>query len=90
MRKRCLLEKESFLLPESHFREITDQIRDLGVDTALLYADCDIDASLPSEGALGLTYAGFRRLLIETKRLSQEPALGWLIGRRLSSGCTGY
>ena len=83
------LENTSFLFPEAYFQEFTALLRELNVDVAKLCAYCNIDSDAISMGSLRLSYIEFRRLLVEAKRISQEQAIGLLIGRRLARGTHG-
>ena len=80
-------------LPIYYLHQIAEQISDMGVDTREWLARSHLRENRLSDVSATLPFSTFRRLVLEALALTKEPALGLLVGSRLSlntHGILGY
>ncbi len=80
-------------LPNHYIQQIADQLQLLGVDRDAWLAASGVAANLIDDRQAMLTFDQFKALIIQAIRLSDEPALGLLVGNSLqisSHGMLGY
>jgi AraC-like DNA-binding protein len=82
-----------FTLPVHYLRQIASQLHGMGVDVAQLLALVGLDEARLNDPKVEISYATFHRLVRDGLEISQEPALGLLVGERLlanTHGVLGY
>jgi AraC-like DNA-binding protein len=82
-----------FTLPTQYIRQIADQINDMGISVPDWLAQSQLSATRLNDDLIELDFATLRQLLLSALSMTQEPALGLLIGERLlvnSHGILGY
>ena len=75
--------------PGYYLRQLTELVRSGGGDTDAWLARAGLSPSSLDETAVGFSLAGFQTFVLEAVRLSQEPALGLLLGSRLLGNTHG-
>jgi AraC-like DNA-binding protein len=84
---------EGFTLPAIYLRQIAEQIRNMGADVGHWLGLSQLSEAQLNDPALSVSYATFERLVLDSLRLTREPALGLLVGERLlasTHGIVGY
>jgi AraC-like DNA-binding protein len=76
-------------LPGLYLRHVADQVRSMGGDVDGWLASGGLGAGRLQDPALELTFASFRRLLLEAVAVTREPALGLFVGERLGAASHG-
>ncbi|MES9969992.1 MAG: AraC family transcriptional regulator [Candidatus Thiodiazotropha sp.] len=82
-----------FTLPMQYIRQIADLLADMGVDLEQWLEPAGLNETVLADMNWILTYEQFQRLIFEAIRMSNEPALGLLVGERLritSHGMLGF
>jgi AraC-like DNA-binding protein len=76
-----------------YVRQIAEQVRSLGADVSAWLAESGLTEAQLADPALAIPYEVFERLLLTALRVTNEPALGLLVGERLlasTHGMVGY
>ncbi|MCC6647636.1 MAG: AraC family transcriptional regulator [Polyangiaceae bacterium] len=84
---------ESFALPALYVRHIAAQLRAMGADVERWLRQSGLDERRLSDPGFSLRHATFHRLVVDSLAVSGEPAMGLLVGRRLTAsahGMVGY
>ncbi len=81
--------KDGFVLPILYLRQIADLVRELGADVGEWLARGGLSERRLEEPSIDLSLETFRRLVVDARAVTGEPALGLLIGRRLSVATHG-
>ncbi len=87
------MQSHDFTLPVHYLRQIASQLRGMGVDVPHWLALSQLDEARLNDPTLVISYPVFEHLIRNGIELSQEPAIGLLIGQRLlvnSHGVLGY
>ncbi len=82
-----------FTLPIQYARQIADLVQGMGVDMERWLARSDLTPESLKDDSLILPYPVFHRLTVAALEMTQEPALGLLVGERLrttSHGMLGF
>ena len=80
-------------MPVHYLRQIAEQVRTMGGDVAAWLAHAGLDERELSEGSPAVSEPVFRELVTNALEMTNEPALGLLVGERLvasSHGILGY
>lgn len=80
-------------LPIYYLHQVAEKISDMGVDLHEWLARSQLQKSQLDDVKHTLTFSTFRQLILDALSMTQEPALGLLIGRRLllnTHGVLGY
>lgn len=83
----------AFTLPVHYIRHLAVQLRGMGVDVERWLAASGLTPAALDDAALSVPHAVFHRLVVDALAMSNEPALGLLVGQRLlasSHGILGY
>jgi AraC-like DNA-binding protein len=87
------MDDPGFTLLVQYVRQIADQLGSMGVDVDRWLARSDLSREQIDGPSLALPYPTFHSLALDALSMSNEPALGLLIGARLlanSHGMVGY
>ncbi len=87
------MDDPGFTLLVQYVRQIADQLGSMGVDVDRWLARSQLSRAQIDGPSLALAYPTFRSLALDAVSMSNEPALGLLIGARLlanSHGMVGY
>lgn len=82
-----------FPLPMYYIHQIAEQINSMGGDVQAWLARNHLQEKQLTDPTLTLSFATFRQLILDAMHMTQEPALGLLIGERLllnTHGILGY
>jgi AraC-like DNA-binding protein len=82
-----------FTLPMQYVRQIADLLVDMEVDLGQWLDRAELNETVLSDMNWDLSYEQFHRLITEAIKISNEPALGLLVGERLritSHGMLGF
>jgi AraC-like DNA-binding protein len=82
-----------FTLPVHYVRLIAELVAGMGIDVPHWLAQAGLTEADLADSTRGLSYQAFHRLMSEGLRISDEPALGLLVGERLrinTHGMLGY
>ncbi len=80
-------------LPVYYLRQVAQTISDMGVDVHAWLARSGLQESQLDDANQALTFATFRTLVLDALSMTQEPALGLLVGSHLrlnTHGVLGY
>lgn len=80
-------------MPLYYLHQIAEQISSMGVDTHVWLQQNQLHKQHLQEASQTLSLATFRQLIVDAISMSQEPALGLLVGERLrlnTHGILGY
>ena len=80
-------------LPLLYVRHLVQQVRRGGVDVGRWLAQLGLDEARLGDPSLTISYPEFERIALTAQRVTNEPALGLLVGERLlasSHGIVGY
>lgn len=83
----------NFPLPMYYVHQIAEQINSMGGDVNVWLAHNHLQENQLTDPALTLPFSTFRQLILDALQITQEPALGLLIGERLllnTHGILGY
>ncbi|CAD5106212.1 putative HTH-type transcriptional regulator [Pseudomonas carbonaria] len=72
-----------FLLPVQYLRQIAEQLRAMGTDPAAWLARCEVEPRQLDDPDYQPGFALFSQLIEHALALTEEPALGLLVGERL-------
>ena len=84
---------EEFTLPAYYLRQIANQIESTGADVAHWLEQSRLSEAQLDKAALNVPFPVFRQLILDALAITQEPALGLLLGERLlvnTHGILGY
>jgi len=87
------MQASDFTLPVNYIRQIAELIRSMGVDVPGWLARSSLNEAELDDASLRVPYPVFRQLLLDALAITQQPALGLLIGERLlvnNHGILGY
>lgn len=87
------MQVEEFTLPEYYLRQIASQIESTGADARRWLARSRLSEAQLDDAALNVPFPVFRQLILDALDITQEPALGLLLGERLlvnTHGILGY
>ncbi len=76
-------------LPGYYIRQMADLVRGRGADIQPWLAEAGLGEARLDEAVVTFSFPVFRRFLLESMTLSQEPALGLLLGARLLGNTHG-
>ena len=81
--------KEDFLLPVLYIRHIAEQLREMGADIERWLAMSQLSEARLSSPTFKLDSPGFDALVRNAMTMTREPALGLLVGQRLTVASHG-
>ena len=84
---------EKFTLPAYYLRQIANQIESTGADVRRWLEQSQLRETQLKDAALNVPFSVFRQLIVDALAITQEPALGLLLGERLlvnAHGILGY
>ena len=84
---------QDFTLPVHYVRLIADLLAGMGTDVSAWLAEADLTEADLADPSRGLGFETFHSLMAAGLRITQEPALGLLVGERLrinTHGMLGY
>ncbi len=87
------MQVEEFTLPVYYLRQIANQIESTGADAKRWLAQSRLSEAQLENAALNVPFPVFRQLILDALAITQEPALGLLLGERLlvnTHGILGY
>lgn len=87
------MQSPSVKIPIYYLHQVAETIGDMGVDLHAWLARSQLQISQLDDAKNTLSFATFRQLILDALSMTQEPALGLLIGRRLllnNHGVLGY
>ncbi len=87
------MDEQAFRLPVLYLRHIAQQIGQMGVDAGSWLAGSKLSERDLSDASFAVAYPTFERMVLDALSLTDEPALGLLVGERLvanSHGIVGY
>ena len=87
------MQVDEFTLPVFYLRQIANQIEGAGADVGRWLAQSGLREAQLEDAALNVPFSVFRQLVLDALAITQEPALGLLLGERLpvnTHGMLGY
>lgn len=84
---------QDFTLPIHYIRLIAEQVTQMGIDTPTWLATADLSEADLADASRSISYPVFHRLMSEGLRITNEPAMGLLVGERMrinTHGMLGY
>ncbi|HEY8027085.1 MAG TPA: AraC family transcriptional regulator [Burkholderiaceae bacterium] len=87
------MQLKDFPLPVFYLRQVAAQIHHIGADVGGWLASVKLTESQLDDPSLIIPYTVLRRLIVDAMRITNEPALGLLVGDRLAAnthGILGY
>ena len=87
------MQVEEITLPAHYLRQIANQIESTGADARRWLAQSRLSEAQLDDAALNVPFPVFRQLILDALDITQEPALGLLLGERLlvnTHGILGY
>jgi hypothetical protein len=82
-----------FTLPVQYVRQIGDLLADMDIDLEQWLGGAGLNEAALDDANWNVTFEQFHRLIVEALRITNEPALGLLVGERLritSHGMLGF